>query len=123
MLPVATSLIITHDGELWPPRCKTSELIHSFNIKNEKSLFETGLFENKYLVGALLLGIFVQTIVVIIPPIAEIFELTNLTMIQWLITVLISVLPIPIMELQKKFDSKHDKNERIVLTNMQKNQL
>ena len=99
------------------------ELIHSFNIKNEKSLFETGLFENKYLVGALLLGIFVQTIVVIIPPIAEIFELTNLTMVQWLITVVISVLPIPIIELQKKFDSEHDKNERIVLTNMQKNQL
>ena len=99
------------------------ELIHSFNIKNEKSLFETGLFENKYLVGALLLGIFVQTIVVIIPPIAEIFELTNLTMVQWLITVVISVLPIPIIELQKKFDAKQDKNERIVLTNMQKNQL
>ena len=70
-----------------------------------------GLFENKYLVGALLLGIFVQTIVVIIPPIAEIFELTNLTMVQWLITVVISVLPIPIMELQKKINSmQNNKN-------------
>ena len=32
------------------------ELIHSFNIKNEKSIFETGLFENKYLVGSLFIG-------------------------------------------------------------------
>ena len=25
------------------------ELVHSFNIKNEKSIFDVGLFENKYL--------------------------------------------------------------------------
>ena len=33
------------------------ELIHSFNIKNDKSIFETGIFENKYLVGSFILGI------------------------------------------------------------------
>src|SRR5699024_1229317 len=29
------------------------ELIHSFNVKSEKSLFKTGIFDNKYLVGSL----------------------------------------------------------------------
>ena len=91
------------------------ELIHSFNIKSERSLFKTGIFDNKYLVGALVLGIFVQTVVVIIPPVADVFELTNLTMVQWLITIGISVLPIPVIELQKRFDSKCENDKRMVM--------
>ncbi len=91
------------------------ELIHSFNIKSERSLFKTGIFDNKYLVGALVLGIFVQTVVVIIPPVADVFELTNLTMVQWLITIGISVLPIPVIELQKRFDSKCENDKRRVM--------
>ena len=91
------------------------ELIHSFNIKSEKSLFRTGIFDNKYLVGALVLGVFVQTVVVIIPPVADVFELTNLTMVQWLITIGISVLPIPVIELQKRLDSKCENDERMVM--------
>ena len=78
------------------------ELIHSLNIKSEKSIFETGIFENKYLIGSIILGIFVQTIVVIIPALADIFKLVPLNSMQWVITIAISLLPIPIMELQKK---------------------
>ena len=92
------------------------ELIHSFNIKSEKSLFRTGIFDNKYLVGALVLGIFVQTVVVIIPPVADVFELTNLTMVQWLIAIGISVLPIPVIELQKRLDSKCENDKRMVMS-------
>ena len=51
-----------------------------------------------------ILGIFVQTIVVFIPALADIFNVTNLTEIQWLITLGISILPIPVMELQKKMN-------------------
>ncbi len=47
------------------------ELVHSINVKNEKSIFETGIFENKYLVGSFVLGVFVQAIVVIIPFLAK----------------------------------------------------
>lgn len=82
------------------------ELIHSFNVKNERSIFETGLFENKYLLGSFILGILVQTIVVIIPNLANIFEVVPLNLTQWIITIAISLLPIPVMELQKKFDCK-----------------
>lgn len=78
------------------------ELVHSFNIKSEESIFKTGLFENKYLVGAFLLGTLLQVIVVIIPQVAEIFKLTTLTGIQWVYTFGISILPLVIMELQKK---------------------
>ena len=77
------------------------ELIHSFNIKSEESIFKIGIFENKYLVGALILGIILQVGVVIIKPLAEIFNLVQLNGMQWLYTILISIAPIPIMEIQK----------------------
>lgn len=86
------------------------ELIHSFNVKNEKSIFEAGIFENKYLLGSFILGILVQIIVVIIPNLANVFEVVPLNLIQWIITILISLVPIPVMELQKKFDSKSSLN-------------
>ena len=82
------------------------ELVHSFNVKSEKSIFKTGLLENKFLVGSFILGIFVQVIVVLIPQLAEIFKLVPLTGVQWVITLLISILPVPIMEVQKFFDRR-----------------
>ena len=83
------------------------ELIHSFNIKSEKSIFKTNIFENKFLIGSFLLGIVVQLIVAIIPQLAEIFKLVPLNQTQWIITLAISILPIPIMELQKKSENYH----------------
>ncbi len=80
------------------------ELVHSFNIKSEKSILKVGIFENKFLIGSFMLGVFVQTIVLFIPSLAEIFQLVQLNKIQWIITLAISILPIPIMELQKKVD-------------------
>ena len=87
------------------------ELIHSINVKNEKSIFETGLFENKYLVGSFVLGIFVQTIVVVVPAFAKVFEVVPLSLTQWIITIAISILTIPVIELQKKIDSKNEINQ------------
>ena len=83
------------------------ELIHSFNVKNEKSIFEAGLFENKYLVGSFVLGIFIQAIVVVVPTFAKVFEVVPLNLTQWIITVAISILPVPVIELQKKLDFKN----------------
>ena len=80
------------------------ELVHSFNIKSEESIFKKGIFDNKYLLGAFLLGTFLQVAVVIIKPVAKIFNLIPLTSIQWLYTFAISILPIFIMELQKKLN-------------------
>lgn len=70
----------------------------------ENQSLKNGIFENKYVIGAFLLGTFLQTIVVVINPIANIFKLTQLNQTQWLYTVMISIVPIVIMELQKKFN-------------------
>lgn len=77
------------------------ELVHSFNIKSEESIFKIGVLENKYLVGALVLGVILQVIVVVVNPLAQVFSLVPLTGMQWLYTILIAVAPIPIVEIQK----------------------
>ena len=80
------------------------ELIHSFNVKSEESIFKVGLFENKYLLGAFVLGTVLQLGILFVPTLAEIFKLTQLNATQWLITIAISIAPIIIVEIQKKFN-------------------
>ena len=77
------------------------ELVHSFNIRTEESIFKTGLLQNKYLFLAFLGGAFLQTVVVVVPQLAGIFKLTNLSISQWIQTIGISLLPIVLMEIQK----------------------
>lgn len=72
---------------------------------NNQSL-KCGIFENKYLILSLVAGIFIQTIVVIVPVFAACFKLVSLSAAQWGITLGMSILPIPIMELQKKAEIK-----------------
>ena len=80
------------------------ELVHSFNIKSDESIFKVGIFENKFLIGSFILGVFIQIIVVLVPTFANVFDLVSLNVTQWLIVGIISILPIPIMELQKKIN-------------------
>lgn len=94
------------------------ELVHSFNIKSEQSIFKIGILENKFLIGSFILGIFVQTIIVIIPPLAEVFQLVQLNQTQWIITLIIAILPIPIMEIQKKVNEI--KFGKVIYTEKQK---
>ena len=81
------------------------ELVHSFNIKSDESIFKVGLFENKYLIGAFIIGSLLQVLVVIIPIFAQVFKLVPLNGTQWLYTIGISLTPIIIMELQKKMNA------------------
>ena len=80
------------------------ELTHSFNVRSEESIFKIGVFKNIYLVGAFALGLILQVSVVIIPQIARIFDVVQLNKIQWIYTILISISPIFILEIQKKIN-------------------
>ena len=71
-------------------------------MKNQSSKY--GIFENKYLIGAFILGTLMQVIVVVLPQIANVFKLVPLNNIQWMYTIAISIVPLVIMELQKKFE-------------------
>lgn len=87
-----------------------TELVHSLNIRSNDSIFEAGVFKNKYLLIAFALGSILQIIVTIIPSIAKIFDVVQLNAIQWFYTLFISILPIFIMEFKKKTtEVKHGK--------------
>ena len=80
------------------------ELVHSFNIKSDKSIFKVGIFENRFLIGAFLLGTILQCGIVFVPMFTKIFKLAQLNIIQWGYCIIISILPIFIIECQKKFN-------------------
>ena len=71
-------------------------------MKNQ--YLKCGIFENKYLIGALILGTLMQVIVVIIPGLAKVFELVPLNQTQWLYTLGISVFPLVIAQFKKKLN-------------------
>ena len=81
------------------------ELVHSFNVRSEESLFKAGLFKNKYLIGAFLIGTILQVGVVVIPKVADIFDVVLLNNKQWIYTAIISILPLVIVEIQKKINT------------------
>ncbi len=81
-----------------------SELVHCFNIKSEESIFKSGIFENKYLIGAFVLGTILQVGVVFVPNLANLFNVVPLDIKQWIYTILISIAPIAIVEIQKKLN-------------------
>ena len=81
-----------------------TELIHSFNIKSNESIFKSKIFENPYLIASFVVGTLLQLAVVQIKPIANVFGCTPLDSIQWLIVAVISSCPIFIIEAQKKIN-------------------
>lgn len=78
-----------------------SELVHAFNMRSEKSVIRAGIFKNMYLVGAFLLGAALEAAVIMIPALNSVFNVVPLTPLQWLITAVLSVMPLVIVELQK----------------------
>ena len=81
------------------------ELVHSFNIRSDNSIFKIGLFSNMYLVGATIAGIILQAIVIIHPAISKVFDCVPLNQTQWLLVTIISILPLIIVELQKALNN------------------
>ena len=53
------------------------------------------------MIGSFILGTLLQVIVVIVPYFAKVFELVPLNGMQWLYTVMISIVPIVVVEIQK----------------------
>ncbi len=78
------------------------ELFHSFNIRSKESIFKIGIFRNKYLILSFILGILLQTTIVIIPTFANLFKIVPLNLTQWFTCIIISIIPIILFEIKKK---------------------
>ena len=77
-----------------------SQLIHAFNMRSEHSVFKAGLFKNPYLVLSLI-GLILEVTVISVPYLADIFGVIPMSPIMWCITMVLSLMPLVIVEIQK----------------------
>ena len=90
-----------------------SQIIHGLNVRsNKQSIFEVGLFTNKYYLGAASISIVLQLIVLNVPIVMDLFKVVPLTGAQMGIVVILSLAPIVIVELLKGLGVNIDHKER-----------
>ena len=82
-----------------------SQLFHVFNMRSDRSLLEIGIFSNKKLFFSVALCFLLQISVMILPPLQQIFHTVSLSAGQWFRVIALSFLPIPLVEMQKRFHS------------------
>ncbi|MFW2488539.1 calcium-translocating P-type ATPase, PMCA-type [Clostridium chromiireducens] len=79
-----------------------SQLFFSLSMRNrERTLFNIGVFKNKYLLLSILLGICIQLLIIIIPFFANVFNVFILSARDWGLVICISFLPFILNELFK----------------------
>ncbi|HKM92718.1 MAG TPA: cation-translocating P-type ATPase [Prolixibacteraceae bacterium] len=80
------------------------QLFFSLAVRNHsKSIFQIGIFSNKYLVGAIVLGVILQLAVITVPFMQRAFHLQMLDLRAWLIAISLGLVPLLINEIVKIF--------------------
>ncbi|MBS5140017.1 MAG: calcium-translocating P-type ATPase, PMCA-type [Clostridium sp.] len=78
-----------------------SQLVHAFNMRGEGSLGKLPFCSNKWLLMAFVVGATLQCVVIMMPPLAGIFQVVPLNGEQWLLTAALALAPLPLVELEK----------------------
>ncbi|MBE5883889.1 MAG: calcium-translocating P-type ATPase, PMCA-type [Lachnospiraceae bacterium] len=83
-----------------------TEICHSYNMRSlDQSIF-TIKGQNKVLLGAMLLSLICTTVVIFVPFLAEAFQFAPITVSEYLVSLLLAVLIIPIVEVTKAIGRK-----------------
>ncbi len=86
----------------------------SFPVANQaKSIFQIGIFSNKYLVGAIVLGVMLQLIVIGVPFMQRAFHLQMLDLGGWLIAISLGLVPLLVNEFFKIFIRARIKKQNV----------
>jgi Ca2+-transporting ATPase len=87
------------------------QLFLSLAVRNSsKSIFQIGIFSNKYLSGAILVGVLLQLLVIGIPVMQRAFHLQMLDLRGWMITFSLGLVPLVLNEIVKIFIRLRIKN-------------
>ena len=78
-----------------------TQVFHSFNMRSSHSLFRIGILSNKVLFLAVLTSFTMVAAVVFISPFATIFGLAQLETPMYVLALLLSLVPIPVIEIAK----------------------
>ena len=79
-----------------------SQLFHAFDVRSEnQSLFRIGVFSNKAMNEAFVVGLAMQMSVLCLPPLQKLFSVVFLTPVQWLAVLALAVAPVILSEAEK----------------------
>lgn len=78
-----------------------SQVVHSYNMRSNHSIFKIGLFKNRYLNRSVGLSIALILLVVFVPGVSYVFGLVTLTWKLYLLAIALSFVPILVLELSK----------------------
>ncbi|WP_039657670.1 cation-translocating P-type ATPase [Clostridium tyrobutyricum] len=78
-----------------------SRLFHGFNCRSRESIFKIGLFSNKYVWFAFGLGAALLSMVLFLPPLKTVFEISNLNLKQVGTIVLFSFMTFVLIQISK----------------------
>lgn len=91
-----------------------SQLFYSLTMRNStKSILQVGLFSNMYLIAALISGFILQLGVISIPFLSSAFKLHNLSLRDWGLVIVFSIIPLIVNEIFKIFMRMGRKNKSI----------
>jgi len=94
----------------------TSQLFYSLTMRSEtKSIFQVGLFKNKYLIMSIIAGTGLQFGLISIPFLANAFKVIALPLNDWLIVIGLSLLPLLANEIIKIFMRAYRKKNNLPL--------
>lgn len=79
-----------------------AQLIHVFDCRSEKSIFARNPFENKYLNFAVISSVLLLLVVVYWSPLQPIFHTTALDLMDWLLILILSIIPTILFAVTKK---------------------
>lgn len=94
-----------------------AQLIHVFDCRSEYSIYHRHLFENKYLVGAVLISILLMVAVIYVPQLQPVFHTVALGLREWLLVIGMAAIPTVVLggfQLFKK-EPKNNTRENIPL--------
>ena len=80
-----------------------ARLWHSFNSRSKKSIIKQGLFSNKYILYAILIGFVLLLSVLLVPPLQTLFEVEPLTTNNLLYVLGLSIMPTLLIQLTRIF--------------------
>ena len=78
-----------------------AQLFQALNVRSSESLFRVGLFSNKYMVLAVAGSISLQLLVMLVPFLQGVFEVTPLGLAHWEVVIALALVPVIVGELQK----------------------
>lgn len=80
----------------------TSQLFYAFTMRNaDKTVVKIGIFSNKYLVGATIVGFLLQVLCISVPFMANAFGMQNLSIGDWDLVIVLALISLIVNEIIK----------------------